>query len=411
MRGPWQAQTNPPRRREPETMAGERGTHPAPFATQAWWRRGSAEDRQAVTGDGVDVALMSPPNTQVRHTRRALGAAKGQLQKAALKLVGYVAAVVLVLKLIPGLNQALSSLEQVRWQWVAGALLLETVSEMGFVLSWRSIVDPEDLLSRKGGGRRTGIRAAWAQLGGGTLVPGGSLGGVGVGAWILHRFGISNKLIAEREFSLSFLNTAVDALALVVFGVALATGVLSGQRNLTLTLLPAALAGLGIASALLIARRATTLAARLRRDHPRIANAIATLADAVDDTDRLLFHRAGTKSVLGALAYLRLDVLVLWSAFIAIHAHPVPAFGVVVMAYIIGALGGSIPLPAGIGTIGGMVGMFILYGVSHDAAVAAVLLYQAIGLLVPLIGGAIAYALLRRHLGPMRGPAGERAAG
>ena len=58
----------------------------------------------------------------MRHTRRALSAAKGQLQKAALKLLGYVAAVVLVLKLIPGLNQALSSLEQVRWQWVVGAL-------------------------------------------------------------------------------------------------------------------------------------------------------------------------------------------------------------------------------------------------------------------------------------------------
>ena len=130
------------------------------------------------------------------------------------------------------------------------------------------------------------------------------------------------------------------------------------------------------------------MAERLRRNHPKIANSIATLADAVDDTDRLLFHRGGAKSVLGALVYLWLDVLVLWSAFIAIHAHPVPGFGVVVMAYIIGALGGSIPLPAGIGTIGGMVGMFILYGVSHDAAVAAVLLYQAIGLLVPLIGGA-----------------------
>ena len=362
-------------------------------------------------GDGGDAALMSPPNAQVRHARRALGAAKGQLQKAALKLLGYVAAVALVLKLIPGLNQALTSLQEVRWQWVLGASLLETSSEMGFVLSWRSIVDPQDLLSREGGGRRAGIRAAWAQLGGGTFVPGGSLGGVGVGAWILHRFGMSNKLIAEREFNLSFLNTTVDALALVVFGLALATGVLSGERNLMLTLLPSALAALGIAAALLIARRAAILAARLQRDHSRIARALATLADAVDDTDRLLLHRAGTKSVLGALAYLWLDVLVLWTAFIAVHAHPIPGFGVVVMAYVIGALGGSIPLPAGIGTIGGMVGMFILYGVSHDAAVAAVLLYQAVGLLVPLIGGAIGYALLRRHLGPMRRAVGERSAG
>ena len=111
--------------------------------------------------------------------------------------------------------------------------------------------------------------------------------------------------------------------------------------------------------------------------------------------------------MLGALGYLWLDVLVLWSAFVAIHAHPAPGFGVVLMAYIIGALGGSIPLPAAIGTIGGMVGMFILYGVGHNAAVAAVLLYQAIGLLVPLIGGGIAYLFLRRRLGPMRSVAGS----
>ena len=52
-------------------------------------------------------------------------------------------------------------------------------------------------------------------------------------------------LIAEREFNLSFLNTAVDALALVVFGIALGTGVLSGAHKLTLTALPAALADSG----------------------------------------------------------------------------------------------------------------------------------------------------------------------
>ncbi len=49
-----------------------------------------------------------------------------------------------------------------------------------------------------------------------------------------------------------------------------------------------------------------------------------------------------------------------------------------------------------------MVGMLIVYGVGHNAAVAAILLHQAIGLLVPLAGGAIAYTLLRRRLGPMR---------
>jgi hypothetical protein len=218
---------------------------------------------------------------------------------------------------------------------------------------------------------------------------------------ILHRFGVPNKVIAEREFNLSFLNTAVDALALIVFGVGLATSILAGEPRLLLTVLPAAVAATGIAAALLIAPRASSHAARLQAKHPKIASALTTLANAVDDTERLLVHRGSWTSVLGVLAYLGFDVLVLWTAFLAIHAHPVPGFAIVIMAYIIGALGGSIPLPASIGTIGGIAGMLILYGVAHNAAIAAVLLHQAIGLLVPLTGGGIAYAILRRRVGPI----------
>jgi len=125
----------------------------------------------------------------------------------------------------------------------------------------------------------------------------------------------------------------------------------------------------------------------------------------VDDTKRLLVHRGSWTSVLGVLAYLGFDVLVLWTAFFAIHAHAAPGFAIVIMAYIIGALGGSIPLPASIGTIGGMAGMLILYGVAHNAAIAAVLLHQAIGLLVPLTGGGIAYTTLRRRVRPITGAA------
>jgi hypothetical protein len=64
-------------------------------------------------------------------------------------------------------------------------------------------------------GWRMDQRVAWAQLGGGLLIPGGSLGGMGVKAWFLHRFGMPPKLIAERQFNLGFLNTAVDAIALI----------------------------------------------------------------------------------------------------------------------------------------------------------------------------------------------------
>jgi uncharacterized membrane protein YbhN (UPF0104 family) len=45
--------------------------------------------------------------------------------------------------------------------------------------------------------------------------------------------------------------------------------------------------------------------------------------------------------------------------------------------------------------------MLILYSVGHNVAIAAVLLHQAIGLLVPLTGGGIAYATLRHRFGPI----------
>jgi uncharacterized membrane protein YbhN (UPF0104 family) len=334
------------------------------------------------------------------HVPHSLHATRRGLLKSALKLVGFAAAAYLILRLIPALREALANLERVHWQWVVAALALELVSETGFVTSWRAIVDPDNLLCQDG--RRTGALAAWAQLGGGTLVPGGSLSGPGVGAWIMHRFGIPPKLIAERQFNLSFLNTAVDAIALVIFGLGLATGILSGKHELSLTLLPAAVAAILVAAALFIAHGLASHAQRIAPRHPRIAGSLTAVADAVKDTEHLFLHRGRSKAVLGAQAYLWFDVSVLFIALVAVHAHPVPTFAVVVLAYIIGALGGSLPLPAGLGTIGGIVGMLILFGVAHTPAIAAVLVYQAIGLLVPLGGGAIAYLFLRRRLGPIK---------
>jgi uncharacterized membrane protein YbhN (UPF0104 family) len=350
--------------------------------------------------DSSHAALGPSEVKPVHQNRLALSDAKHHLQKSALKLVGYLVAAYLVLRLLPTLEEAFHSLEHVAWEWVVGAVVIEVLSETGFVISWRGIVDPERTLERDGRGRRMDQRVAWAQLGAGLLVPGGTLGGMGVGAWLLHRFGMPPKQIAERQFNLSFLNTAISALALIVSGIGLAAGIFAGEDDLLLTLLPAAVAAIAVTAALLIARRASNYAERVRATHPKIATSITALADAVADT-QALFHRRGWASVLGAVCYFGFDVLVLWGAFFAIHADPVPGFAVVLMADVIGSLGGSLPLPASIGAIGGIVGMLIVYGVDHNPAVAAVLLYQAIGLLVPLTGGGIAYMILRRQLGPI----------
>jgi uncharacterized membrane protein YbhN (UPF0104 family) len=318
-----------------------------------------------------------------------------------LKSLVYVVVAYLLFRLLPSLEQAFRRLEHVRWQWILGAVALELLSEFGYVRSWHAIVDPDQLLAAKGGAR-TATRVAWTQLAGGLVMPGGSVASLGVGAWILRRFGMPAETIAERQLNLSFLNTAIDALALVVCGFGLAVGVFPGQQSAFLTWLPAAVACVGIAGALLLARGGARRAQALEARHPKLAESIGTVSTAVRGTGRILFHRGSRRSVAGALAYLGFDVLILWTAFLAIDAHPVPDFAVIVMAYVIGALGASIPLPAGIGAIGGIAGMLVLYGVDRDPAIGAVLLYEAVGLLVPVAGGGLAYLLLRRDLGSMK---------
>jgi uncharacterized membrane protein YbhN (UPF0104 family) len=352
----------------------------------------------------TDPAQPSPGSAPVDNSRQpmhhAVRAGETWLRKTGLRLLAYVVAAFLFIKLMPGLREAVEDLEKLSLEWLVAVFVLEILSETGFVISWHAIVDPESRLGGDGHGGRMDVRLAWAQLGAGMFIPGGSLSSVSAGSWLLHKLGLPFKRIAERQLSLSFLNTGIDALTLIVVGIGLAVGLLHGSRNLGLTLAPAVVAAAGVALACLAA-------ARIRRhgrpEHPRhakISAAVSTLADSVEDTRRLLVHKSGWKAVAGALGYLFFDVLVLFTVFKAINAHPAPTFGVVVMAYIIGALGGSIPLPAGVGSVGGMVGMFILFGVGHNVAVAAVLLYQAVGLLVPFVGGAIAYLLLRRHLAP-----------
>jgi uncharacterized membrane protein YbhN (UPF0104 family) len=336
----------------------------------------------------------------------ALSSVRGHLGRFALKLAALVVVAFLLVRLAPSLENAVHNLERTSWQWLVGALALETLSEIGYVVAWRQIVDPDRVLEQDGRGKRLDSRLAWAQLGGGLLVPAGSFSGVGAGAVILHRFGMPLRRVTEREFNLSFLNTAIDALALIAFGVLLWVGIVSGRHSLMLTLVPAAVAAVAVAAAILVARRADHLAASLEPHHPRIAAGIGTVARAVDDTDTLVLHRRDWRTLFGSFAYLVFDVLVLWTAFYAVHAHHVPAFAPVLMAYIIGALGGSLPLPAGLGAIGGIGGCLILYGAGRNAAIGAALIYGAVGFLVPLVGGLVAYLLLTRQLRSPREPAG-----
>jgi hypothetical protein len=67
------------------------------------------------------------------------------------------------------------------------------------------------------------------------------------------------------------------------------------------------------------------------------------------------------------------------------------------VAYCIGYLATLIPMPAGIGVLDtGLSGSLVIYGVAGPAAVGATLIYHAISVWVPGLGGLIAWLPTRR---------------
>ncbi len=87
----------------------------------------------------------------------------------------------------------------------------------------------------------------------------------------------------------------------------------------------------------------------------------------------------------------------LWAALVSVGEH-LP-FAVVAMGYLIGQLAQVIPVPGGIGAIdAGVVGALVLYGANVDHATAGELIAHALALLLPLIAGSVAFALLPREI-------------
>jgi uncharacterized membrane protein YbhN (UPF0104 family) len=94
--------------------------------------------------------------------------------------------------------------------------------------------------------------------------------------------------------------------------------------------------------------------------------------------------------MLGAAGFLWFDMAALWAACRA-TGHPIDVLAVAV-AYFIGYLATMIPMPAGLGVLdSGLAGALVLYGFSPTASVGAVLVYHAISVWIPGLGGLVAW--------------------
>jgi uncharacterized membrane protein YbhN (UPF0104 family) len=245
-----------------------------------------------------------------------------------------------------------------------------------------------------------------AEQGTNVLVPAGGVGGLALGAWALRQGGMSADRIARRSVSFFVLTSAPNFLCAAFFGLALATGALPGGGPLILTW---ALGGLAVAAILLVAvlprilreigpepGEAAEDEGRRARTGRFVRRAAVTIADGVHDAAGLLKARQ-PYALFGAIGYMALDVVALAAAFAAFGTTlPFAAF---VFAYVIGQLGGLIPLPGGIGGIdGGLIGALTLYGSPLSQATAAVLAYRVVQLGIPAILGSVAFVQLRRTL-------------
>jgi uncharacterized membrane protein YbhN (UPF0104 family) len=279
-------------------------------------------------------------------------------------------------------------------RWVVAAAAFEILSFAGYIA----------LLWLVGGRatRRMGLReSVHVTLGGAAatrLLPTAGVGGAALTLWALRRSGLGARQAARTLLGFLVVLYSVFLGSIAVSGALLATGVVTSGGPLALSAVPAAGATLAIAGALVfghLARRprATT------RGEGRVARAkdgALVLGEAVGDALRLV--RSADPRLLGAFAWWAFDAGVLWAMLHAFGAPP--ALAIVVLAYFVGQVGNTIPIPGAVS--GGLVGVLLAFGVEADLALTSVLAYRAVAIWLPAPAGLVALGGLRRTVARWR---------
>jgi uncharacterized protein (TIRG00374 family) len=301
---------------------------------------------------------------------------------------------------VPGLEGVRHHIERAQPAWLIIAVAAELASALSYVVVLREVFCRHMRWPRS-------YQLGMSELAAGSLLPAGGAGGLALGAWALHRGGMSTRHIARRTVVFFLVTSAANFAAVIVAGGGLALGLLPGSASLALTLVPASLATITVLLVVVVLpslldrvtlSAASPAATDGRRERARglAITASGTVAEGVRETVSVL--RARPLAIAGSVGYMAFDIAVLAACFAA-TGSAVPPLGILVLAYTVGQLGGLIPLPGGIGaTDGGLIAAFVLYGASIGPVAAAVLLYRAVQLGVPALLGPPAFLLLHRTL-------------
>ncbi len=321
--------------------------------------------------------------------QREIAAHTRSLRNSLITLVVFCALVAGLLLGVPSLRSVADRIGDASAGWIAVGIGFEVLSCAGYVTLFVLIFGKL--------GRHLGTRLSLSELAVNAVVSAGGVGGIVLGAWVLRSKGLSIEEIARRSVVLFFVTSAVNVFATLLIGLGMGISLLPGTSNPLLTLLPAGAAFSAIFLTIGIACWAAMVAEGRARGHARLALAMRAFSAGVFDTLRLL--RSANPRLLGAVGYWLFDTLTLYVCLIAYGRTP--SFAAVALAYLVGMLANSIPIPGGFVVVeGGLVGMLLLFDVRPATLVlAAVLTYRAIALWVPAIIGSLAFISMRREIG------------
>ncbi len=314
----------------------------------------------------------------------------GALRKRGLQTVLALGVLIAIALLAPGLGEVRDLLGGAAPGWIALAVAFEALSFGSYIVMFAPVFC---------GG--LSWRRSW-QIGGselamGSLVPASGAGGLALGAWVLHEGGMDTDRISRRSVAFFLIKSSVNFIAVAILGY-LAFAGLGPDLSPLLTLLPAVLATAVIAGVLLIPRLGPGAPPEECASRPRRFWAATRKAVTTGTTESIVILRSGNARVItGAIGYWAFDNAVLWATFHALGIAP--PLMVVLLGYLIGQLGGLLPIPGGIGGIdGGLIATLIVYGVPAALTAGAVLAYRIVLFWMPLLAGGVAFAQLRREM-------------
>ncbi len=148
-----------------------------------------------------------------------------------------------------GLGNALDKLGEADPVWLAVAVAFELVAFGTYVALFRGVVGGDVLPLTW----REAYEINMAGLAATRLFSAGGAGGIALTYWALRKAGMERRQSASRMVAFLALQYIWYPLALIVFGILLRTGVLSGNSDVGVTIVPAAIAGIILVLGILIA--------------------------------------------------------------------------------------------------------------------------------------------------------------